>query len=385
MIYCPSCAEASKGKENAGWQPVPEKDLPVKLPDVKKYEPTDNGESPLAEIETWVNVKCPNCGGKAKRETDTMPNWAGSSWYYLRYTDANNKKEFASAENLKYWTPVDWYNGGMEHTTLHLLYSRFWHKFLFDCGLVPTSEPYIKRTSQGFVLGEDGEKMSKSRGNVVNPDLIVKNVGADSLRIYEMFMGPFDQAIPWNSNNIVGSKRFLERVWKLQEKVAKDFSDNEDITVLLNQTIKKVGDDIENISFNTAISSMMILANKLEAEASISEKVFADFLKILSPFAPHIAEEMWENIGNEKSITMADWPKFDESKIVSAMARIAIQINGKVRATLDVNFDSNQDEVESLALNNDDIKKWILGKKILKKIFVKNKIMNFVLESSQNA
>ncbi len=369
VVLCSTC----------GIVPVPEKDLPVKLPMVEKYLPTDTGESPLALITDWVNVKCPKCGEDAKRETDTMPNWAGSSWYYLRYTDAANTEQFASAENLKYWLPVDWYNGGMEHTTLHLLYSRFWHKFLYDLKLVPTNEPYFKRTSQGFVLGEDGEKMSKSRGNVVNPDEIVKNVGADSLRVYEMFMGPFDQSIAWSSNNIVGSRRFLEKVWKLQEKVVDDFSDSENVILVLNQTIKKVGEDIENIGFNTAISSMMILANTLEGQEKISERTFTDFVKILSPFAPHISEELWSNFGGEKSITKESWPQYDASKLTSQNVKIVVQINGKVRGTIDILADSPENVVEKIALENKDIVKWIEGKQITKRIFVKNKIINFVV------
>ncbi|MGB8816114.1 MAG: leucine--tRNA ligase [Minisyncoccia bacterium] len=365
--------------EKCGIVPLEEKDLPLKLPMVKKYLPTDTGESPLASISNWVNTKCPKCGGKAKRETDTMPNWAGSSWYYLRYTDPKNKKAFADTKNLKYWTPVDWYNGGMEHTTLHLLYSRFWHKFLYDLKLVPTKEPYQKRTSQGFVLGEDGEKMSKSRGNVINPDEIVKNLGADSLRIYEMFMGPFDQSIAWGSDNIVGSRRFLERVWKLKNKVEDNFSDKEDITILVNQTIKKVGEDIESINFNTAISGMMILANGLENQEKISAKIYSDFIKILSPFAPHICEEIWAGLGNKKSIVATAWPKWDASKIVSGKIKMPIQINGKVRGVIEISNDLEEKEVFKLALQNKDIIRWIEGKEIRKTIFVKNKIINFIV------
>ncbi len=365
--------------EKCGIVALKEKDLPLKLPLVKKYQPTDTGESPLALISKWVNTKCPKCGGKAKRETDTMPNWAGSSWYYLRYADPKNKKEFANIEKLKYWTPVDWYNGGMEHTTLHLLYSRFWHKFLFDLKLVPTNEPYQKRTSQGFVLGEDGEKMSKSRGNVINPDEIVKNLGADSLRTYEMFMGPFDQSITWSSDNIVGSKRFLEKVWKLQDRVTDNFSDSEEIITLINKTIKKVGEDIESMNFNTAISGMMIFANGLENQEKISRETYLDFIKILSPFTPHICEEIWAKFGNKKSITLADWPKWESSKIVSGKIKMPIQINGKVRGVIDVNSDLNEDEITKIALSNKDIFKWTLETPIKKTIFVKNKIINFII------
>ncbi len=365
--------------EKCGLVALSLKDLPLKLPMVKKYQPTDNGESPLALITKWVNTKCPNCGGKAKRETDTMPNWAGSSWYYLRYTDSKNNKEFADMDKLKYWTPVDWYNGGMEHVTLHLLYSRFWHKFLFDEKLVPTDEPYLKRTAHGFILGEDGEKMSKSRGNVINPDEVVKNLGADSLRIYEMFMGPFDQAITWSTDNIIGSRRFIERVWKLQEKVVSNYSDSENVILLLNQTIKKVTDDIENMNFNTAISGMMILTNSLESQEKISKKTYLDFIKILSPFAPHMCEEIWQIFGNKKTIVLESWPKFDETKLISSKAKIVVQVNGKVRTTIEVQVDSTQDIVEKEALKNEAVVKWIDNKKIVKRIFIKNKIINFVV------
>ncbi len=365
--------------EKCGIVPLKEKDLPLKLPVVKNYQPTDTGESPLSLIKKWVNTKCPKCGGKATRETDTMPNWAGSSWYYLRYTDPKNAKEFADMKKLKYWTPVDWYNGGMEHTTLHLLYSRFWHKFLYDLNLVPTKEPYLKRTSHGLILGEGGEKMSKSRGNVINPDETVKNLGADSLRIYEMFMGPFDQPIAWSSDNIVGSRRFMEKVWKLQEKVFEGFSDNEGTLMLLNQIIKKVSDDIENMNFNTAISGMMILANNFEAQDKISKETYLSFIKILSPFAPHICEEIWQIFGGKKLIVSETWPKYDETKLVSSLAKIVVQVNGKVRATIEIPNDSQQDIVEKAVLKNEAIAKWLDNKKIIKIIFIQNKIINFVV------
>jgi len=365
--------------EKCGLVGLPEKDLPLKLPMVKKYQPTDNGESPLALITKWVNTKCPVCGGKAKRETDTMPNWAGSSWYYLRYTDAKNSKNFAEENKLKYWTPVDWYNGGMEHTTLHLLYSRFWHKFLYDLKLVPTSEPYLKRTAHGFILGEDGEKMSKSRGNVINPDDVVENLGADSLRIYEMFMGPFDQAITWGTDNIIGSRRFIERVWKLQEKVADKFTDSEDVILLLNQTIKKVTEDIENMNFNTAISSMMIFTNNLENQSKIGKDTYLTFITILSPFAPHVCEELWQIMGNKKSVILESWPKYDGTKLISSKAKIVVQVNGKVRVTIEVPLDSTEEIVEKEALNNEVVVKWVDNKKIVKKIFIKNRIINFVV------
>jgi len=368
VVNCPKC----------GLVAIPEKELPLKLPMVKKYQPTDNGESPLALITKWVNTKCPNCGGEAKRETDTMPNWAGSSWYYLRYTDPKNTKKFSDMNILKYWTPVDWYNGGMEHVTLHLLYSRFWHKFLYDEKLVPTDEPYLKRTAHGFILGEDGEKMSKSRGNVINPDEVVKNLGADSLRIYEMFMGPFDQAITWSTDNIIGSRRFIERVWKLQEKVVSNYSDSENVILLLNQTIKKVTDDIENMNFNTAISGMMILTNSLESQEKISKETYLKFITILSPFAPHVCEELWQILGNKKSIVLEVWPKYDGTKLISSKAKIVVQINGRVRSTIEVQIDSPQDVVEREALKNEAVVKWVDNKKIVKTIFVKNKIINFV-------
>jgi leucyl-tRNA synthetase len=322
---------------NCGIVPVPEKELPIKLPKVKNYLPTENGESPLAAITKWVNVKCPKCKGKAKRETDTMPNWAGSSWYYLRYTDPKNKKAFSDKEKLKYWTPVDWYNGGMEHTTLHLLYSRFWHKFLFDIGVVPTKEPYQKRTSHGLILAGGGEKMSKSKGNVVNPDDIVNNVGADTLRLYEMFMGPFDQAISWETDNIAGPRRFIERVWKLQDKInyTKTYKDSESTEIIINKVIKKVSDDIENMSFNTAVSSLMIAVNDLEKEKAISKKTFENLILILSPFIPHVTEELWSIIGNKASIHTQNWPNADISKTSSNKITIVVQVNGKIKASFE--------------------------------------------------
>lgn len=369
VIHCEKC----------GVVPVPEKDLPVVLPEVEKYEPTETGESPLANISEWVNVKCPSCDGEAKRETDVMPNWAGSSWYFLRYTDPENDKEFASAENLKYWMPIDWYNGGMEHTTLHLLYSRFWNKFLFDIGLVPTSEPYKKRTSHGLILAEGGEKMSKSRGNVVNPDEIVERFGADTLRMYEMFMGPFDQAIAWSEESLVGPRRFIERVWKLSNKVNVENNNLSEVdSILLNQTIKKVGEDIEEMKFNTAISAMMVYLNELEKKENITKKEFEDFLLLLSPFAPHVAEELWSKLGNDFSITNHAWPVFDENKITNEEANIAVQINGKTRAILKIKSGLSQEEVEAMALNMPEISKWVTEKP-QKVIFVANKVVNIVL------
>ncbi|MDD4989252.1 MAG: leucine--tRNA ligase [Candidatus Pacebacteria bacterium] len=370
LIRCEKCAK---------WIPVPEKDLPVKLPEVKNYKPSDTGESPLAGIAKWVNVKCPVCKGPAKRETDTMPNWAGSSWYYLRYIDPKNTKAFADKKKLDYWTPVDWYNGGMEHTTLHLLYSRFWHKFLFDLGLVPTSEPYQKRTSHGLILAEDGGKMSKSRPeSIINPDNIIKNYGADTLRVYEMFMGPFDQPVTWSMESMIGSRRFLERTWKLAEKIDTN-TKNIDVTRLLHQTIKKVTDDIEGMKFNTAISSMMVLLNLLETEEKIGKDVFETFLILVAPFAPHIAEELWTTIGNKKTVAEASWPKSDSLLAEVSSFTIVVQINGKVRAEFKIGAGLGDEEVKKLALALPDTLKWMEGKNFKKIIYVKNKLVSIVI------
>ena len=364
--------------EKCGWVPVPEKNLPVKLPNVKNYQPTDNGESPLANISKWVNVKCPNCKGKAKRETDTMPNWAGSSWYYLRYTDTKNNKEFASKKSLDYWVKngVDWYNGGMEHTTLHLLYSRFWHKFLYDLKLVPTSEPYMKRTSHGLILAEGGEKMSKSKGNVTNPDDIVKIYGADTLRLYEMFMGPFDQSVAWNTDSLIGPRRFLERVWKIREKITNHSTDS--VFKLLHKTIKKVSEDIESMNFNTAISSMMILATEMQNATSVSAKDFKIFLQILNPFAPHITEELWESLGEKKSISFSLWPEWYADAIKDKEVKIVIQINGKVRAEMMIGVNEKEEEIKAEALKNEAVLKHTEGKAIKRVIYVKNRLINIV-------
>ncbi len=367
VIHCEKCGQV----------PVPEKDLPVELPKVKNYQPTDSGESPLANISKWVNVKCPTCKGKAKRETDTMPNWAGSSWYYLRYTDSKNKKAFADKTALKYWTPVDWYNGGYEHTTLHLLYSRFWHKFLFDLGLVPTNEPYKKRTSHGMILGEGGVKMSKSLGNVINPDDIVKTYGADTLRLYEMFMGPFDQMIAWSDEAIIGPRRFLEKVWKISEKVSK----TSDISVsrLLNKTIQKVSLDIDEMRFNTAISALMILATEMQKVESVSVKDFKTFLQLLAPFAPHIADELWHKLGEKKSIQLSTWPKFDESLTQDEDVKIIVQVNGKVRAEVTISASLSEEELKNVVLKNEAVAKYITGNTIKKTIYVKNRLLNIVI------
>ncbi len=368
VVHCASC----------GIVPVPEKNLPVKLPRVKNYAPTETGESPLSLIDSWVNTKCPQCKGKARRETDTMPNWAGSSWYYLRYTDPKNKKAFASKNNLEYWTPVDWYNGGMEHTTLHLLYSRFWHKFLFDIGLVPTKEPYQKRTSHGLILAQGGEKMSKSKGNVVNPDEIVKTVGADTLRIHEMFMGPFDQAIAWDMDSIAGSRRFIERMWKLQEKVKSEVPLDEKLETVLHKTIQKVSDDIEGMRFNTAISAMMIALNECESRDSLRKEHYEIMLQLLAPFAPHVTEEIWSNLKNKISIHQTPWPVPDPSKMMSATTTIVVQVNSKVKARFEASRDMSEEEITSKARMLPEIEKALAGKTVLKTIVVKGKLVNFV-------
>jgi leucyl-tRNA synthetase len=375
--------------QKCGLVPVPEKDLPVKLPNVKNYKPTDTGESPLASIYSWVNVKCPKCKGNAKRETDTMPNWAGSSWYYLRYTDPKNNKVFADNKKLKYWLPVDWYNGGMEHTTLHLLYSRFWHKFLYDLNLVPNPEPYKKRTSHGMILGEGGVKMSKSLGNVVNPDDIVKTYGADTLRVYEMFMGPFEEAVAWSTESIIGSRRFVEKIWRIGTKIinSKKITKQEHIKAssslslkkLLHKTIKKVSEDIENMRFNTAISSMMILATEMEKENIIEKDDFEKFLQILAPFAPHIAEEVWFSLRGKKSIHLSEWPIWDENLIKDKEIKIAVQINGKVRAEIMIDIEDNEDQVKKKVLADNTVFKYMAGKSEKKIIYVKNRLINIII------
>ncbi len=368
MINCKKC----------GWTPVPEDELPVELPDIEKFEPTETGESPLANIASWVNVKCPKCHNDAKRETDTMPNWAGSSWYFLRYTDPTNTEEFAAKKLLEEWTPVDWYNGGMEHTTLHVLYSRFWHKFLYDQGLVPSSEPYNKRTSHGLVLAEGGAKMSKSKENVVDPSQVVENVGADTLRVYEMFMGPFEQAITWSTNNMVGSRRFLERVWRVAETVD-DKEDPKAINTLLHKTIKKVGDDIEAMKFNTAVSELMIFINEIEKEGRVSRSAYETFLQLLAPFAPHITEELWEHLEGGESIHKMRWPDYDESKIEEDTYRIAVQVNGKLRGEFEAEGDLTKEEALEKALKLPNIKKWTKEKKLKKFFYVPKRLINIVI------
>ena len=367
VIHCVEC----------GAVPVPESDLPVLLPEVKNYQPTDTGESPLATIDSWVNTKCPKCGGEAKRETDTMPNWAGSSWYFLRYMDPENSESFASKDALNYFAPVDWYNGGMEHTTLHLLYSRFWNKFLFDIGLVPTNEPYKKRTSHGIILAGDGEKMSKSRGNVVNPDKVIEQFGADTLRVYEMFMGPFEQAIAWSEASLVGPRRFLEKVWRLNSSAWSDLSVDDNFE--MNSVIKKVSEDIENMSFNTAVSSLMIYTNTLEKRGGVTKDEYEALLKLLAPFAPHMTEELWGTLGHSESVHATPWPAYDESKLIKSEITMVVQVNGKVRAQIVVSKDQNQDEIEKLALSNTDVSKWLEGVEVKKVIVIPGKVVNIVV------
>ena len=364
--------------EKCGYVPLPESELPLRLPNVESYEPTDTGESPLAKITDWVNTTCPCCGGPAKRETDTMPQWAGSSWYFLRYTDPHNDQALASKEALDYWTPVDWYNGGMEHTTLHLLYSRFWHKFLYDIGVVPTSEPYKKRTSHGMILGENGEKMSKSRGNVVNPDEIVDRYGADTMRLYEMFIGDFEKAAPWNSDSIKGCKRFVERFWNLQEIVTNSEEYSTELEPLMHKTIKKVSEDIENLKCNTAIASMMTLLNKIYDQKRITRGELRTLTILLNPFAPHATEEMWENMHFGGFVHEAKWPEYDESKTVENSVEIVLQIMGKVRSRMTIPVDMPKDQVLALAKQDEKIASAIAGKTIKKEIYVPNKLVNIV-------
>lgn len=369
IVICPEC----------GYVPVPEEQLPVKLPMVDSYEPTDNGESPLAAIDEWVNTTCPHCGGPAKRETDTMPQWGGSSWYFLRYCDPHNDRELASKEALEYWMPVDWYNGGMEHTTLHLLYSRFWHKFLYDIGVVPTPEPYGKRTSHGMILGENGEKMSKSRGNVVNPDEIVAEYGADTLRLYEMFIGDFEKAAPWSSNSIRGCRRFLERVWSLQDNLVAGEGIRPALETALHKTIRKVGEDVEHLKFNTAIAAMMALINDLTNAGGATREEYRILLILLNPFAPHMTEELWETMGYGGQLAHAEWPSYDESKCVESTVEIAVQVNGKIRTRLMIPADASQDEVLAQAKADDKIAAAVAGGKILKELYVPGKLVNIVV------
>ena len=367
--------------EKCGYVPIDESELPLKLPMVDSYEPTDTGESPLANMTDWIETTCPCCGGKAKRETDTMPQWAGSSWYFLRYMDPHNKDAIASKEALEYWSPVDWYNGGMEHTTLHLLYSRFWHKFLYDIGVVPTKEPYGKRTSHGMILGENGEKMSKSRGNVVNPDEIVMEYGADTMRLYEMFIGDFEKAAPWSPSSIKGCRRFVDRFWNLQNILVEGDTIRPELDSAFNKTIKKVGEDIENIKFNTAIASLMALINDVTAFGSINKKELSIFAILLNPFAPHVTEEVWEccKLG-DGILAEQKWPEYDEAKCIDETIEIAVQVNGKIKAKLNIPVDAEQDQVLKLAKADENVAKAIDSMNIVKEIYVKGRIVNIVVK-----
>ena len=370
LIHCPKCGVVA----------VPYEELPLRLPEIDDFQPGTDGKSPLARIDSFVNCTCPKCGGAAQRETDTMPQWAGSSWYFLRYCDPHNDQAFASQEELKYWLPVDWYNGGMEHVTRHLLYSRFWHRFLYDIGEVPTPEPYAKRTAQGMILGSDGEKMSKSRGNVVNPDEIVAEIGADAFRMYEMFMGAFDQAIPWSTNGARGCRKFLDRVWRLQDILtdSEDYSD--DLKVSMHQTIKKVSEDFEKMKFNTAIAQMMTLVNEMVQKGSVTKGEYKTLLLLLSPVAPHICEEIWQAQGYGAPVYTQPWPSFDEKHLVRDEVEIAVQINGKVKGKLMVPVTLTKEEAQAELPNKDEVKKLIGDKQIVKCIYVPGRLLNLVVK-----
>lgn len=369
VVHCPHC----------GYVPLEEKDLPLLLPQVDSYEPTDDGESPISKIRSWVEVKCPRCGGDAERETDTMPQWAGSSWYYLRYTDPNCSSAPASEEAMDYWMPVDWYNGGMEHTTLHLLYSRFWHKFLYDIGVVPTAEPYKKRTSHGMILGEGGEKMSKSRGNVINPNDIVAQYGADTMRLYIMFIGDFEKAAPWSSTAVKGCKRFLDRVWALSETLRDDDAISEIHEAGIHRTIKKVSSDIEELKFNTAIAALMALLNDLQ-EKGCSRGDLKVLLQLLNPFAPHMTDELWERMGFAGILSVQGWPLHEEGKIKQSRITFAIQVNGKLRSTVDLDADSSEEAITEAAKADEKVKKYIADAAVVKVIVVKGKLVNLIVK-----
>ena len=369
MVHCDKC----------GWVPVDEKDLPLKLPDIEDYEPGENGESPLAKHTEWIKTTCPHCGGPATRETDTMPQWAGSSWYYLRYMDPHNDNALASKEALEYWSPVDWYNGGMEHTTLHLLYSRFWHKFLYDIGVVPTKEPYQKRTSHGMILGSNGEKMSKSKGNVINPDDIVNEFGADAFRVYEMFMGPFDQTAPWSMESIRGCAKFLDRVWNLQTLLIDGNEYSEKFEKMMHQSIKKVSSDIEEMKFNTSVATFMTMVNEFYKQKVINRAEFKTFLQLLNPFAPHITEELWNTVlGYNTPLAYEKWPTYDEAKTINDTFNLPIQVNGKLRNSIDIEFDLPEEEVKKLV--HEKMDEYLKDKNIVKEIYVKNRIYNIVVK-----
>ena len=369
MVWCDTC----------GWVPVPESELPIRLPDVEHYEPTDTGESPLSKIEEWVNTTCPHCGKPAKRETDTMPQWAGSSWYFLRYCDPDNNEALASREAIDYWMPVDWYNGGMEHVTLHLLYSRFWAKFLYDIDVIGCKEPYMKRTAHGMILGENGEKMSKSRGNVVNPDDVIAEFGADTLRLYEMFIGDFEKAAPWNPSSIRGCKRFLERVAALTD-ITSGAGVTPKLESSLHKLIKKVTSDIDTMKFNTAIAAMMAFVNEVYEVGTLTKDELEILIKLLNPFAPHLTEEMWQYLGNNTLASLADWPKYDESKTVDDTVKIAVQVNGKLKATIEISKTISKEDAINTAKNEPKVAEFIAGKEIVKEIFVPGKIVNIVIK-----
>ena len=368
MVYCEDC----------GWVPVDEKDLPLRLPDVKDFLPGENGESPLAKHEEWINTTCPHCGKPARRETDTMPQWAGSSWYFLRYMDPHNDKALASKEALEYWSPVDWYNGGMEHTTLHLLYSRFWHKFLYDIGVVPTKEPYAKRTSHGMILGSNGEKMSKSKGNVINPEDIIKEFGADTFRVYEMFMGPFDQTASWSMDSIRGCFKFLDRVWNLKDMLVDGDTYSKETEKMMNKAIKKVSKDIEEMKFNTCVSTFMTMVNEFTKLKRINRAEYKTFLTLLNPFAPHMTEELNQLVGFEGEIATYEWPTYDEAKTIDDEIEIPIQVNGKLKATVMIALDEEEASVKEKV--HEAISDKLDGKSIVKEIYVKNKIYNVVVK-----
>ena len=370
MVYCEEC----------GWVPIDEKDLPLTLPELEDFKPGEDGESPLARLESWVNTTCPHCGKPAKRETDTMPQWAGSSWYFLRYMDPHNNEALASKEALNYWGPVDWYNGGMEHTTLHLLYSRFWHKFLYDIGVVPTKEPYAKRTSHGMILGTNGEKMSKSKGNVINPDDIIEEFGADTFRVYEMFMGPFDQTANWSMESIRGCGKFLDRVWNLQDMLIEGEHFRPETEKMMHKAIKKVSSDIEEMKFNTSVSTFMTMVNEFYRLKTINKAEFETFLTLLNPFAPHMTEEINKLIGNEKALSTKNWPEFDEEKAKDDVINLPIQVNGKLRQTLQIPANLEETEIKEKVHDDETIKRFIENQEIVKEIYVKNKIYNIVIK-----
>ena len=370
MVYCEDC----------GWNPIPETELPLVLPDIEDYEPGENGESPLAKQTEWIKTKCPCCGKDAKRETDTMPQWAGSSWYFLRYMDAHNDEAFASKEALEYWSPIDWYNGGMEHTTLHLLYSRFWHKFLYDIGAVPTKEPYQKRTSHGMILGTNGEKMSKSKGNVINPDDIVNEFGADTFRVYEMFMGPFDQTAPWSMESIRGCGKFLDRVWNMQEILVDGDEYSKEHEKMMHKAIKKVSSDIEEMKFNTSVAEFMKMTNEFYKDKVINKAEYKTFLQLLNPFAPHMTEELFNVLGETKTINETPWPVYDDAKTIDDEIEIPVQVNGKVKAVVLVAKEATQEEVKAVVDSTEAVQNAVAGKTIVKEIYVNGRIYNIVVK-----